>query len=144
MSEYIDFFHEHLVLSVVWVGLAGALIFSYYKSATRSFKTVSPSELTNLTNRENGLVLDIRSREEFKRGHIAGAINIKAADLKEGNFAGIESHKSDPIVLVCKTGQTAQQTADVLTKAGFEQVSVLKSGLISWNEANLPLVRGKK
>ena len=89
-------------------------------------------------------MLDVRSREEFKRGHITGALNIKPADLKEGNFAGLESHKSDPIIVVCKTGQTAQQSADVLAKAGFEQVSVLKSGLISWNEANLPLVRGKK
>ncbi|MFA0708579.1 rhodanese-like domain-containing protein, partial [Vibrio sp. 10N.222.48.A3] len=44
----------------------------------------------------------------------------------------------------CKTGQTAQESANLLVKAGFENVSVLKSGLVAWSEANLPLVKGKK
>ncbi|MCV6021323.1 rhodanese-like domain-containing protein, partial [Escherichia coli] len=39
---------------------------------------------------------------------------------------------------------TAQESANLLVKAGFENVSLLKNGLIAWNEANLPLVRGKK
>ncbi|WP_200853911.1 rhodanese-like domain-containing protein, partial [Klebsiella pneumoniae] len=47
-------------------------------------------------------------------------------------------------IVVCKTGQTARESADLLTKAGFEKVNLLKNGLIAWNEANLPLVRGKR
>ena len=89
-------------------------------------------------------MVDIRSKDEFKQGHITDAIHILPSDIKAGNLAGLESHKSNPIIVVCKTGQTARESADLLTKAGFEKVNLLKNGLIAWNEANLPLVRGKR
>jgi rhodanese-related sulfurtransferase len=41
-------------------------------------------------------------------------------------------------------GQTARESADLLTKAGSENVSVLKNGITGWVDAKLPLVRGKK
>ncbi|MBF9001804.1 MULTISPECIES: rhodanese-like domain-containing protein [Vibrio] len=144
MDQYIEFIHQHMLLSIVWVGLVVALIVNFYKSSTTSAKVISPSELTFLTNKEGGVVVDIRSQEEFKRGHITGARHVLPSDIKGGNFSALESHKSDPIIVVCKTGQTARESAELLAKAGFEKVSVLKNGLISWNEANLPLVRGKK
>ncbi|MEL0611507.1 rhodanese-like domain-containing protein, partial [Vibrio echinoideorum] len=49
-----------------------------------------------------------------------------------------------PIIVVSKTGQTAQESANLLVKAGFENVSVLKSRLVAWSEANLPFGNGKK
>lgn len=95
-------------------------------------------------NRENGVVVDIRTKEDYKRGHITDAVHILPSDIKAGNLAALESHKSDPIIVVCKTGQTARESAELLAKAGFANVNLLKNGLVAWNEANLPLVRGKK
>jgi rhodanese-related sulfurtransferase len=46
--------------------------------------------------------------------------------------------------VVCKSGQTAVESANLLAKAGFEQVYLLKGGLLSWSEAKMPLIRGKK
>ncbi|AIV06945.1 MULTISPECIES: rhodanese-like domain-containing protein [Vibrio] len=144
MQEYIDFFQQNMILSLVWVGLLVAFIMNIVKSATAAYKEINVNQLTHLMNRENGVVVDIRSKDEFKQGHITDALHILPSDIKAGNFGSLENRKSDPIIVVCKTGQTAQESANLLAKAGFENVSLLKNGLIAWNEANLPLVRGKK
>ena len=144
MQEYIDFFQQNMILSLVWAGLLVAFIMNIVKSATAAYKEVNVNQLTHLMNRENGVVVDIRSKDEFKQGHITDALHILPSDIKAGNFGSLENRKSDPIIVVCKTGQTAQESANLLAKAGFENVSLLKNGLIAWSEANLPLVRGKK
>ena len=144
MQEYIAFFQENMILSLVWVGLLVALIMNIAKSTTAAYKEITASQTTQLMNRENGVVVDIRSKDEFRKGHITDAVHILPSDIKAGNFGSLENHKSSPIIVVCKTGQTAQESANLLAKAGFENVSLLKNGLIAWNEANLPLVKGKK
>lgn len=144
MQEYIAFFQENMILSLVWVGLLIALIMNIVKSATAAYKEITANEVTTLMNRENGVVVDIRAKDEFRKGHITDAVHILPSDIKAGNFGSLENRKSDPIIVVCKTGQTAQESANLLAKAGFEKVNLLKNGLIAWNEANLPLVKGKK
>ncbi|WP_194436822.1 rhodanese-like domain-containing protein [Vibrio fluminensis] len=144
MQEYIAFFQENMILSVVWVGLLVALIMNIVKTSTAAYKEITAGDMTHKINRENGVVVDIRSKDEFKKGHITEALHILPSDIKAGNFGSLENRKADPIIVVCKTGQTAQESANLLAKAGFEQVFVLKNGLVSWSEANLPLVRGKK
>ncbi|EGA69816.1 hypothetical protein VISI1226_10279 [Vibrio sinaloensis DSM 21326] len=144
MQEYIAFFQENMILSLVWVGLLVALIMNIVKSATAAYKEITANEVTTLMNRENGVVVDIRTQDEFRKGHITDAVHILPSDIKAGNFGSLENRKSDPIIVVCKTGQTAQESANLLAKAGFEKVNLLKNGLIAWNEANLPLVKGKK
>lgn len=140
----IDFVSNNMILAVVWVGIIVALIQNIVKQKTAGYQEINPTEATALMNRESAIVLDIRSKEEFKSGHITGARHILPSDIKAGNLSGLENSKTAPIIVVCKTGQTAQTSANDLHKAGFEQVKLLKNGLISWNEANLPLVKGKK
>jgi rhodanese-related sulfurtransferase len=51
--------------------------------------------------------------------------------------------KSRPVVLVCKSGQSADGAAGKLRKAGFERVFVLAGGIDGWQQAGLPLARGR-
>ncbi|KLV05681.1 MULTISPECIES: rhodanese-like domain-containing protein [Photobacterium] len=143
MQQYIDFVTSNPILSLVWVGLIVAIIASYVKQKTAGYKYVTPNEATALINRENGVFVDIRSRDEYRGGHIAGSLHILPSQIKEQNYGELENHKNAPIIVVCKTGQTAQESANLLHKAGFDNVNLLKDGLISWNEANLPLIRSK-
>jgi rhodanese-related sulfurtransferase len=144
MQEYMQFFQQNMLMSVAWVGVFVALIYNIYKSATSKYSFIGVNELTQLVNRENGIVVDIRGKDDFKRGHITEALNVLPNDIKSGNVPALENKKSSPIIVVCKSGQTAQDSASQLTAAGFEKVSVLKNGMTAWSEANLPLVRGKK
>ncbi|MBE4578536.1 rhodanese-like domain-containing protein [Vibrio navarrensis] len=144
MQEYIEFFQQNMIMSLAWVGIFIALIMSFVKSATAAYKVIGVNDMTTLINRQNGVVVDIRTKDEFKKGHITDAVHILPSEIKAGNFTGLENHKSDPIIVVCKMGQTAQESANLLAKAGFENVNLLRNGLIAWSEANLPLVRSKR
>ncbi|KDM90644.1 rhodanese-like domain-containing protein [Photobacterium galatheae] len=144
MQQFIEFVTSNPILSLVWVGLVVALLASIVKQKTAGYAVVTPNQATVMVNREDGIFVDIRNKDEFQRGHIAGALHILPSEIKAEKLAPLEKYKSAPIIVVCKTGQTAQESANLLHKAGFSNVNLLKDGLISWNEANMPLVKGKK
>ncbi|CAH0524437.1 rhodanese-like domain-containing protein [Vibrio hippocampi] len=144
MQEYLEFFQQNMIMSAVWVGLFVFLILNIIKTATAAYKEVPAALVTQMMNKESGVVVDIRAKDDFKRGHITGAVNILPSDIKEGNLPSLENRKSDPIIVVCKTGQTAQESANLLAKAGFEKVFLLKDGIVGWKDASLPLIKGKK
>jgi len=47
------------------------------------------------------------------------------------------------VVTICKNGQTAQNAAQRLVKAGFTHVFVLQGGMSGWRAANMPTTRGR-
>ncbi|SMY36968.1 molybdopterin biosynthesis protein MoeB [Photobacterium malacitanum] len=144
MHQYIEFLTSNPVLSLAWIGIVVALISSMVKEKNAKYKTISINEATALVNNEDGVFLDIRNRDEFRKGHIVGSVHILPSQIQRQNTPELEKHKAAPIIVVCKTGQTAQESANQLSKDGFTNVNVLKDGLIAWNEANLPLVASKK
>ncbi|MFA0568274.1 rhodanese-like domain-containing protein [Vibrio gallaecicus] len=144
MQDLVPFVQENMILAIVWIGLVAAIIMNTVKTSTAAYKEITAAQTTQLMNRENGIVVDIRTKDEFRKGHITDALHILPSEIQANNLGSLESHKADPIIVVCKTGQTAQASANLLAKAGFENVSLLKSGLVAWSEANLPLVKGKK
>ena len=143
MQEYIDFLSAHPVLSLVWVGLFVALIVSFVQGQFSAIKKVSHQEATQLINRSDARVVDIRSQDEFNKGHIIDAIHVPLSQLKNNQLGSLEKHKDVPIIVVCNTGMTAGQACQMLHKAGFAQVNSLQGGIAEWRSANLPLTQKK-
>jgi rhodanese-related sulfurtransferase len=141
MQEYIDFISRNPMLAAVWVGLFVAVIYSSIRALLSPVKQVSNREATMLINRENGVVLDVRSQDEFAAGHIIDAVNIPATQIEAKNLAQIEKHKDAPIIVVCESGMRATTAATALNKAGFGRVFVLRGGLVSWRGENLPVTK---
>ena len=123
--------------------LLAAVLFTTFKGLTSKIKVITRGEATRLINKEDAVVVDLRQRDDFRKGHIAGAINLLPAEIKANNVGELEKHKAQPIIVVDGTGMQAQESASLLHKAGFENVSVLKEGISGWSGENLPLVRGK-
>ena len=87
MQEYLDFAARNPLLTAAWFGLAGTLVYTTVRARFSPVKTVNNHTATLLINRENATVVDIRSQEEFAKGHLAGAqhLNIAAiTDFVEG------------------------------------------------------------
>lgn len=143
MQEIMQFASNHPILSLAWVVLLVLVIVTTVKGMFSKVKTISRGEATRLINKEDAVVVDVRSRDDFRRGHISGALNVAAAEIKKGNIDELAKHKAQPIIVVCATGQSAGDSAAHLSAAGFERVSVLKEGISGWSGENLPLVRGK-
>ena len=119
-----------------------ALVFTEIASLFRGFKALGPAQLTALINRDNALVVDLLPQAYFEKGHIPGSKNVQLSQFDPENKQ-LTASRALPVVLVCKTGQTAAPAAGRLHKAGFERVYVLDGGIGAWQQADLPLVKGR-
>ena len=104
-----------------------------------SFTWIEAKDLKRrLDSGETVTVIDVRGPDEFTGplGHIAAARNIPVAELgrRLSELAGLER---EPTVLVCRTDKRSAAAAPALRAAGFTQVSVLRRGMVQWNEAGL-------
>lgn len=144
MAQFIEFVTNHPLLSLAWVVIFLLIVGGWIKAKFSAIRQVSPTELTMLVNRQDGVVVDIRSEDEFKKGHITGARQITASQIAEQKLAGLEKQKDAPIIVVCQAGMTAQKSAAVLAKQGFTNVAVLQGGMGAWSSASLPVVKLKR
>ncbi|MGM3173662.1 rhodanese-like domain-containing protein [Dickeya lacustris] len=143
MQEIMPFISRHPVMSVAWVALLIAVIVLTVKSKLSKVREVARGEAIQLINKEDAVVVDTRNRDDYRRGHIAGAINLLPNDIKNGSLGELEKHKAQPVIVVCANGMSSRESGEQLFKAGFERVLILKDGLAGWSGENLPLVRGK-
>ena len=93
---------------------------------------------TQLINRSDALVVDLRSHEDYAKGHILGAKNIPLADL-ERRAGELDKHKAKPLILHCGDGNRAGGAVAVLRKKGFDSVHNLAGGYTAWQQAGLPV-----
>lgn len=141
MQEYLEFFTDNTMLILVWCGLVIAIIAMTVLAKLSKVRIVVTQEAVALINKQDAVVIDVRSAEDFRKGHIAGAINVPAAQLKANNLNLIQKYQKKPIVLVCETGVTTNGIGRLLTKAGFEQVHALRGGMADWRTQNLPVTK---
>jgi len=129
---------------VLWIALVGVLlvifIYEQYEQKARP-KAVSPEALVLMMNRDEVTVIDIRPEAAYRDGHIIQAIHAPVGEFTQNKK--MNTYKNKPLVLVCTKGITAQTLATQLKPLGFEHVTVLSGGISAWQQANLPLVKGK-
>jgi|SRR5690348_12338287 rhodanese-related sulfurtransferase len=78
--------------------------------------------------------VDVREREEWDAGHLAGAIWIPLGELG----TRLDELPEGPLVIVCRTGSRSGMVADALVGIGRDARN-LAGGLKLWVAAGLPL-----
>lgn len=141
MQQYIDFFSNQPVLSIAWIAIAVMLVQSLVKHKISGVKSIDAQDAIMMINKQDAIIVDVRSVEDYKKGHIVNAKNIPVSQIDKGNFAEIEKHKESPIIVVCASGDRSSGAAGKLTKAGFTQVNNLLSGMNGWASTNLPTTK---
>ena len=68
---------------------------------------------------QGALIIDVRTKEEFKEGHIEGSLNIPLDEIGE---AMSWLQKDVPTVVVCASGNRSSHAVMVLKANGFEKV----------------------
>lgn len=94
-------------------------------SGEAEIKSMSGEELVKQNSAEEKdqvLIIDVRSEEEYKAGHIPHAINI-FIDEMEGRLEEIEDYEDKPIILYCNTGNRSGKAAEILVSNGFKDVT---------------------
>ena len=82
INQYITFFTQHWILSALFIFTLVVIIIYEMFNKVLSTKSVAPQETVQLMNRQNGIVIDIRDQDSFKKEHIAQAINVPLSKLK--------------------------------------------------------------
>jgi rhodanese-related sulfurtransferase len=109
---------------------------------------ISLNELDDLiTNHEEVIIVDVREREEYARGHIPGALIVPIGSLEtaldEESIARDDellSARASAVVVICDDGRRSRVAASQLSRLGFETVYWLADGLKQWQSAGFPLV----
>jgi len=83
-----------------------------------------------LTNDASIKLVDVRTKEEYRDGHIKGSINVPL-DTIPSKFLNLYPNKDQKIFIVCYSGARASDATSYLTKIGYTQVSNI-GGVASW------------
>ncbi|OED44109.1 sulfurtransferase [Endozoicomonas sp. (ex Bugula neritina AB1)] len=137
MEQLIEFAINHPLHVGSLVALAGALAFIEMR---KGGQTISSQQLTQMVNQQKAVVLDVRDKADFGKGHIVGAINMPHAGIKD-HASELEKHKDAPIIIVDSMGQHSGSVGKTLKAAGFANVIRLQGGMNTWVSDSLPVVK---
>ena len=99
---------------------------------------ISAGELHDrLAHGANIQLLDVRTRQEFAHGHIAGAANVPIQSFR-AQVSHLDLDASKPVVAICKTAHRSPAATRVLRAQGFEAVQLAK-GMDEWRRQKLPV-----
>ena len=118
-----------------------ANIHAYLSNLPADFETVACKTLAvKQQSGENVFVLDVREPEEFKAGHIEGAVNIPIRTLAQ-NLNKLPADKATPIAIVCKSGIRAAYATMTLKLLGYSNVKDVVGGMLAWEKEGLPVTK---
>jgi phage shock protein E len=99
--------------------------------------SISPQELElRLAQPDPPLLLDVRTPEEFRAGHIPGAINVPH-DQVAGRTAELSAARG--VAVYCMKGPRARLAEQALLASGATDVVHLEGGYSAWQAAGLPV-----
>jgi rhodanese-related sulfurtransferase len=119
-------------LGLLWPLLAGA-----------KPNELSPVLATQLINREDAQIIDVRDAAEFAAGHLPNARNIPLDKLAE-RVGEIEKFKEQAILVCCTAGMRSAKGCAELGKLGFAKVNSLAGGVDAWVAAGYPIKKGNR
>lgn len=93
----------------------------------KQYNSVDVETFAKLIRSESVTLLDVRTADEFQKGHIDGAMNIDFRDSSFCEHAVAELDSEDTIAVYCWSGRRSSAAAIVLAEEGFCVVN-LKGG----------------
>ena len=99
--------------------------------------TASVTEAQSRQQR-GALVIDVRERGEWTRGHVPGARHIPLGQLAQ---AAATLPADRDLLLICQSGNRSARATELLQRAGFSQATNVAGGMGAWSRAGLPVTR---
>jgi molybdopterin/thiamine biosynthesis adenylyltransferase/rhodanese-related sulfurtransferase len=88
-----------------------------------------------LTGADPPVLVDIRERNEWQTGWIAGAVQVPMSELGDQ----LEPYREHPLVVYCAHGNRSRHVADALSGLGYADVVSLAGGIVAWEQAGHPV-----
>ena len=109
-----------------------------------SITTVTPQKLSELIHSGAAVeLIDVRTPVEYREVHVSTARNVPLDQLNAAQFAAGRS-AAEPLYVICRSGSRGKQACEKFLAAGYTNVVNIEGGTLAWDQAGLPVVRGKK
>ncbi|HEX9626258.1 MAG TPA: rhodanese-like domain-containing protein [Acidiferrobacterales bacterium] len=115
--------------------------------ARARIQEIHPDELdAMIENHDEPLILDVREADEYRRGHIPGALLVPRGTLEAAADAGAKDRvealcaaRGRIVVVYCETGARSALAADTLTQMGYRAYN-LAGGIVLWQADGYPVI----
>jgi glyoxylase-like metal-dependent hydrolase (beta-lactamase superfamily II)/rhodanese-related sulfurtransferase len=112
------------------------------KGEATSLEMISPRDASSLLKQDpQAKILDVRSALEFSQVHIENSLNIPI-DMISAKINEL-SQSGQKYLVLCHSGNRAAMAADMLIQSGIHPVKVMDGGLVRWQKAKLPVIKGQ-
>jgi rhodanese-related sulfurtransferase len=101
-------------------------------------RTATIQELSEARASRRVVLVDVRTPDEFSRGHIAGAVLMP---LHVVPLRSTELDRTETCYVVCESGARSAQACAYLAEQGYD-VRSLEGGMGAWRSAGLPVETG--
>lgn len=106
----------------------------------RGRKVLDPVQAEELLMGAGALVVDLRSLEAFRTGHIRGSLHLPFPELAS-RFTAPDTKAKRALILMDETDELSHKAYDLLLSRGFDWLYVLKGGMRAWKSASRPVVK---
>lgn len=129
-----------LISKILFLSMAFSLSNCHESTAqqqTAQATVLSPDDFETKALKADVQLIDVRTPDEYKAGHISNAknINFYAADFKDQME---KLDKSKAIAVYCGVGGRSGKASTILTQLGFKTIYDLQGGMSAWK------AKGKK
>ncbi len=111
-----------------------------------SVQTITPGELEKLRRQGQAVdLIDVRTPVEYREVHaeVARSVPLDRLDPRAVMDARNGSNQ-ESLYTICRSGSRGRQACEAFHAAGFTNVVNVEGGTLAWEQAGLPVVRGKK
>ncbi|RJS91593.1 rhodanese-like domain-containing protein [Salinisphaera sp. Q1T1-3] len=140
MDQLVEFVVHHPFL---WGALGLIVIAFLVNEAWRNASgaaPIPPSQAIRLINGEDAVVVDTRSKADYKKNHIINARHVPLAGI-DSRTQEISRDTAHPVIVYDAAGTSAGQAVTKLKAKGFTRVHALKGGFNGWQADGLPVTR---
>ena len=111
-----------------------------------SVPTITPKELEELRRRGRAVeLIDVRTPVEYREVHAEPARSVPLDRLDPKTVMEARNGmREEPLYTICRSGSRGRQACEAFHAAGFTNVINVEGGTLAWEQAGLPVVRGKK
>lgn len=125
---------KHIKLPILLILLIAANLSgcsSKSEDTSNNYSKISATEANNMMKEDDSvIVLDVRTAQEYKEGHIEGALLLPNTEIAS-KASEILADKSATILVYCRSGNRSASAAQDLVDAGYTNVYDF-GGIIDW------------
>lgn len=118
--------------------IAGLVLSCSAMVEEQGYRNIDAAQAAELIKQEQVLILDVRTPEEYREGHIKGSVLIPVQEL-EREYTRISDFLQKPVLVYCRSGNRSVTASNILMSKGFHHLYHIKGGIKDWIRHQLPV-----